>query len=559
VPATPTSTSGTQLGTTTFGYNTLGEVTSKEDGRGDTTDYTYNGEGQIKKITNQDGSYVCFRYDADGNLLEEHSPSAGADVTYTYNPTGTTSETDDQSSTYNDITDYGYDPVGNVTSIDGPYGDATYDYTSINELSDAVSSWAGEIDFGYVSGRDELLHTVSLPGSITETYGYDNNNRATSYTVTNGSGTNLINDSYNYFTSAGDDSDLMQSSTNTAGVTTAYSYDPLDRLTSANTGTASTSDSYTYNADGEMTSADNGGTTTTYTLNQNNENEADSYDAAGDLTDQTGSYAATYNSAGQTLSITPSGGDEEDFVYLGEDQNNPILIGGTDISYNGAGADGINLTTDLRAPDGQLLAQSTGDDETPDYYLLDPQGSVVGMTNASGSLVDSYSYSPYGAKTVNSQTVDQPYGYDGGYQIPNTNLVQFGARYYDPTQDAWTQLDPSGQDPGYVYAGDDPINLSDPSGDEASTGEAEAVGCVSGYIGGAGLAFLSEEPEDVLTAGIKGCAVEEGIFTAGRLTDPKVEGLLELVSTLKDGGELLGDVGNDLYSAGSSLLSKVGL
>lgn len=37
-------------------------------------------------------------------------------------------------------------------------------------------------------------------------------------------------------------------------------------------------------------------------------------------------------------------------------------------------------------------------------------------------------------------------------------------RYLDPTLGRFTQLDPSSQSPGYAYAGDDPINDSDPSG-----------------------------------------------------------------------------------------------
>ena len=43
-------------------------------------------------------------------------------------------------------------------------------------------------------------------------------------------------------------------------------------------------------------------------------------------------------------------------------------------------------------------------------------------------------------------------------------LYKFGARHYNPNESRWTQLDPSGQDYGYHYAGGDPINNVDPSG-----------------------------------------------------------------------------------------------
>lgn len=42
-------------------------------------------------------------------------------------------------------------------------------------------------------------------------------------------------------------------------------------------------------------------------------------------------------------------------------------------------------------------------------------------------------------------------------------LYHFGARFYQATQGRFTQLDPSGQDPGYVYTGDNPVNFSDMS------------------------------------------------------------------------------------------------
>jgi hypothetical protein len=53
-------------------------------------------------------------------------------------------------------------------------------------------------------------------------------------------------------------------------------------------------------------------------------------------------------------------------------------------------------------------------------------------------------------------------------------LYTFGTRYYDPSLGRWTQQDPVGGSLGdlnsanrYVYAGDDPVNLVDPSGKDA--------------------------------------------------------------------------------------------
>jgi uncharacterized protein RhaS with RHS repeats len=43
-------------------------------------------------------------------------------------------------------------------------------------------------------------------------------------------------------------------------------------------------------------------------------------------------------------------------------------------------------------------------------------------------------------------------------------LVQFGARYYNPSVGLFTQEDPSGQTEGYLYVGDNPVNGTDATG-----------------------------------------------------------------------------------------------
>ena len=59
-----------------------------------------------------------------------------------------------------------------------------------------------------------------------------------------------------------------------------------------------------------------------------------------------------------------------------------------------------------------------------------------------------------------------------GYLDSSTGLYKFGTRYYDPTHGRWTQQDPVEGSLGdlnaanrYTYAGDDPVNEVDPSGE----------------------------------------------------------------------------------------------
>jgi RHS repeat-associated protein len=102
------------------------------------------------------------------------------------------------------------------------------------------------------------------------------------------------------------------------------------------------------------------------------------------------------------------------------------------------------------------------------YYLFDGLGSVAALTNASGSVTNSYTYDPFGVTTETKAlltNVFNPWRYTGQYQDTTTGLYKMGARYYQPEFGRWTQPDPSGQDANvYAYVGGNPVNLVDPSG-----------------------------------------------------------------------------------------------
>jgi RHS repeat-associated protein len=86
-------------------------------------------------------------------------------------------------------------------------------------------------------------------------------------------------------------------------------------------------------------------------------------------------------------------------------------------------------------------------------------------------LVSTYQYDPYGNLTSSTGSVTNPWRFAGGYFDSGTGHYKFGTRYYNPGFGRWSQQDPvRGQlnDPTslnrYLYAGDDPVNLTDPSG-----------------------------------------------------------------------------------------------
>lgn len=123
--------------------------------------------------------------------------------------------------------------------------------------------------------------------------------------------------------------------------------------------------------------------------------------------------------------------------------------------------DGSNVTYWMRDNNGTLLAQARSN--TWWYYLHDALGSVIGLIDSNGNLANTYRYDPYGNITATTGNVENPWQYAGGYK-DTTGLTKFGTRYYDAATARWTQLDPSGADPGYIYVGGNPCNAIDPTG-----------------------------------------------------------------------------------------------
>src|SRR5260370_6932819 len=79
--------------------------------------------------------------------------------------------------------------------------------------------------------------------------------------------------------------------------------------------------------------------------------------------------------------------------------------------------------------------------------------------------------SKQGNLTSSTGSVAHPWRFAAGYFDSGTGLYKFGTRYYNPGFGRWSQQDPLRghlDDPTslnrYLYAGDDPVNFTDPSG-----------------------------------------------------------------------------------------------
>jgi RHS repeat-associated protein len=124
----------------------------------------------------------------------------------------------------------------------------------------------------------------------------------------------------------------------------------------------------------------------------------------------------------------------------------------------------------LTTPGGDVLAYSvtSGSTTTTTVPLTDLLGSTLGMVNSSGSLATTFTYEPFGKPTTSGQTTTYPYLFAGMEYDAQTGLYHTPARYYSPTLQRFVSEDPLGFGGGdvnlFVYAGNDPVNRSDPLG-----------------------------------------------------------------------------------------------
>ncbi len=111
------------------------------------------------------------------------------------------------------------------------------------------------------------------------------------------------------------------------------------------------------------------------------------------------------------------------------------------------------------------------DEEDDTYsYLYDGKGSVSELAGEKGTGVVSYTYSLYGETSAYGESANS-YTYNAEYTDDVTGNQYLRARYYRPATGSFLTMDSETGDieePAslnrYTYAGNDPVNMGDPSG-----------------------------------------------------------------------------------------------
>jgi RHS repeat-associated protein len=102
------------------------------------------------------------------------------------------------------------------------------------------------------------------------------------------------------------------------------------------------------------------------------------------------------------------------------------------------------------------------------YYGYDGHGDVRFLMDGTGTVTDSYDYDAFGNIVGSTGTTPNVYRYQGEALDSETGLYYLRARYYDPAVGRFLSVDPltdQGERP-YAYAGADPVNGHDPTGQQ---------------------------------------------------------------------------------------------
>lgn len=190
-----------------------------------------------------------------------------------------------------------------------------------------------------------------------------------------------------------------------------------------------------------------------------------------------------WNSLGQLESVTTNGA-KVSFGYDGGSAAAQYLYTGEHIFFELDGSGNARAQylyypgTDR--PHSVRRGNSTMSTDSVFYYLADAQGSVTGVVEAkTHELVNRYRYTPWGTlETGSYEEVKNPIHYTGREHDAETGLYYHRARYYDPQLGRFLSEDPIGLAGGinlYAYAGNNPVNFTDPDGLDCGSQSDEAL------------------------------------------------------------------------------------
>lgn len=467
-------------------FTSNGQIETVTDGKGNKTTFEFDGHDRLKKTRYpdpattgvssttdyqelshdagsnvlsarlRDGQTIGFNYDNLSRVIAKDLPGSEPDVSYSYDLLNRLTG----ASQVGHALSFTYDALNRNLSQNGPLGTVSYQYDSAGRRT-RVTHPGGSffVDYDYLlTGEMAAIRengATSGPG-VLATFAYDDLGRRTSLTRGNGTVTSYGLDAMSRLASLGHD--FAGSS---ADVTATFTHDPAGGIMSR----TRNNDVYAFPgfANGNWTDTING-------LNQVTANGGTtiSHDARGNVsTIATNGYSYSSENllssgpSGTALSYDPmlrlyevNQGVSTKFLYDGVD-----LLG----EYN---ASGTLLKRYVHGPgmDEPLVWYEGSGTSDRRWLHADERGSIVAVSDSTGSVLATSSYDEYGVQASNGTG---RFGYTGQLWLPELGMNYYKARMYYPTLGRFMQTDPIGYGDGanlYAYVKGDPVNRQDSLG-----------------------------------------------------------------------------------------------
>ena len=526
---------------TLFRYDARDRLVQETDPLGATTVYANDAADNLIRKTDRNGQVTEFAYDALDRLttetwLGDDGATAVNTITYAYDKTSNLLSVVDAFSalafTYDNrdrvdtvdnvgtphaprvVLDYGYDGVGNVTSvadtIDGVAGATTgYAYDALNRTTTIQQSGSGVsdklVDFVYneLGQFAEIARYSDLGRNnlvALSDYEYDELNRLTDLDHTNAADEILALYDFYY-----DPSSRITKITDVDGATD-YSYDDRNQLTGADRDVtdARGDESYTYDANGNRVDSHLHGMG--YVTGDGNRLLSDGtynyeYDAEGHMTKRTEIASGDYREfewdhRNRLIRVTDfsSGGiiaQEVEFAYDTLDRRIVKMV-----AADGAGTGGEHSThfvydrddvlLDFVDADGSAMVETsllgqrylhgpgidqaiTQENSSSQWLLTDHVGSVRDVISNAGARLNHVTFGSYGDLLAQTDpTFGTLYSFTGREYDTETDLLHYRSRYYTASIGRFISEDTIGFSGGdanlFRYALNSPYIIVDPFG-----------------------------------------------------------------------------------------------
>jgi RHS repeat-associated protein len=473
--------------------------------------FSYNLDKQMTTIIRPDDRTIIIGYDTGGRAATRALATSGVTTATEIQSYDTAGRVSSRTAASGVTSSYTYDGrLPTDESWSGPItGSVTQSYNTSFRLASQLVNGADTVTFSYdndnlLIGAGDLaitrnpqhgLPTGSILGVVTTTTGYNGFGESNSYAASAG-GSSIYDLGFTR-----DGLGRISQKVETIGGATdtyTYTYDLAGQLTAVSqNGTAV--ESYTYDANRNRTSATVAGSNITATYDAQDRltqygSVTHTYNGAGDLLTktigaQTSSYQ--YDQLGNLIGVTLPGGTTIAYIVDGSSRRVGKKINGTlvkgflygDRKRPVAELDGADVIVNRFIYAGRNVPGSMIKGGVTFRIITDQVGSVRLVVNtATGAIAQRMDFDTFGNVLQDTNPGFQPFGFAGGLYDPDTRLVRFGRRDYEPSTGRWTAKDPVGFAGGstnlYSYVRNRPIDLRDPNGtdgDQSQEGVYEGV------------------------------------------------------------------------------------